>query len=140
MKAIGPALILLLGLMTAALTQERHQERLIEREIKGKSGQDIRVAIFTNVLADCTAGPLPTIRLVSPPEHGKLIVKKARLSATNVKQCLALEVPALVAFYKSAGDYAGSDYAVLEIKTAQGNVLLQRYSITVSPAIPAQKI
>jgi hypothetical protein len=136
MKAIGPALILFLGLMTAALSQDR----LVEREVKGKSGQDIRVAIFTKVLADCTAGPLPTIRLVAPPEHGKLIVKKARLSATNVKQCLALEVPALVAFYKSAGDYAGSDFAVLEIKTAQGSVLLQRYSITVSPAIPAQKI
>jgi hypothetical protein len=136
MKAIGPALILFLGLMTAALSQDR----LVEREVKGKSGQDIRVAIFTNVLADCTAGPLPTIRLVASPEHGKLIVKKARLSATNVKQCLALEVPALVAFYKSAGDYAGSDFAVLEIKTAQGSVLLQRYSITVSPAIPAQKI
>jgi hypothetical protein len=29
---------------------------------------------------------------------------------------------------------------VLEIKTAQGNVLLQRYLITVSLPIPAQKI
>jgi hypothetical protein len=136
MKFISLTLILFIGLTTAAFSQER----IVEREIKGKSGQDIRIAIFTNVLPDCTAGPLPTIRLVRPPEHGKLIVKKARLSATNVKQCLALEVPALVAFYRSAADFAGSDSAILEIKSAQGAVQLQRFSIAVNPTIPAQKI
>jgi hypothetical protein len=135
MKFISLTLILFIGLTTAAFSQER----IVEREIKGKSGQDIRIAIFTNVLPDCTAGPLPTIRLVRPPEHGKLIVKKARLSATNVKQCLALEVPALVAFYRSAADFAGSDSAILEIKSAQGAVQLQRFSIAVNPTIPAQK-
>jgi hypothetical protein len=116
------------------------QEPIVEREIKGKAGQDIRIAIFTNVLPDCSAGPLPTIRLVTPPAHGKLIVKKARLSATNVKQCLALEVSALVALYKSAPDFAGSDSAILEIKTAQGHVQMQRYSITVSANAPAKNI
>jgi hypothetical protein len=136
MKPIWPALILCLGLTTASVSQEQ----LVEREIKGNAGQDIRIAIFTNVLPDCTAGPLPTIRLVRPPEHGKLVVKKARLSATNIKQCLALEVFALVAFYRSAGDFAGTDTAILEIKPAQGTGLLQRYSIIVSPVVPAQKI
>jgi hypothetical protein len=31
-------------------------------------------------------------------------VKKAQVSATNYKQCLALEVPAFVAFYRSRAD------------------------------------
>jgi hypothetical protein len=140
MKPIWLAFILCLGLMTSAYAQDGVQDRILEREIKGRSGQVIRIAVFVNVLPDCTGGPLPAVRLVTPPTHGTVIVKKAKLNATNVKQCLALEVPALVAFYKSAADFAGTDTTVLEIKSAQGEGRLQRYSITVSPAIPAQKI
>jgi hypothetical protein len=136
MKPIWPALVLLLGLMTAVSAQEA----VVQKDIKGKSGQVIRIAVFANVLTDCTGGPLPTVRLVTPPAHGTVIVKKAKLNATNVKQCLALEVPALVAFYKSASDFAGTDTAVLEIKSAQGAGHLQRYSITISPTIPAKNI
>ena len=136
MKPIWPGLVLLLGLMTAVDAQEP----AVQKDIKGKSGQVIRIAVFANVLPDCTGGPLPTVRLVTPPEHGTVVVKKAKLNATNLKQCLALEVPALVAFYKSASGFAGTDTAVLEIKSAQGAGRLQRYSITVSAAIPAQKI
>ena len=136
MTRFWPIFVLTLGLTTAAAAQDA----IVQKEVKGKSGQVIRIAVFVNVLPDCTGGPLPTVRLVTPPEHGTVIVKKAKLNATNVKQCLALEVPALVAFYKSASDFAGTDTAVLEIKSAQGEGHLQRYSITVTPAIPAQKI
>jgi hypothetical protein len=136
MKPNLPTLVLFLGLTAAALAQDA----IVQKEIKGKSGQVIRIAVFTSILPDCTGGPLPTVRLVTPPSHGTVVVKKAKLNATNVKQCLALEVPALVAFYKSASDYVGSDSAVLEIKSAQGTAQLQRYSITVSPTGPAKNI
>jgi len=136
MMWVWPAFILTFGLVTTAIAQDA----IVQKEVKGKSGQVIRIAVFANVLPDCTGGPLPTVRLVTPPEHGTVIVKKAKLNATNVKQCLALEVPALVAFYKPASDFAGTDTAVLEIKSAQGSGRLQRYSITVIPAIPAQRI
>jgi len=135
MKLIWPILILFLGLITAAFSEELS----VEREIKGKSGQVIRIAIFTNVSPDCTSGPLPTIRLVRPPEHGKIVVKKGRLSATNIKQCLALEVPALIAFYRSAADFEGGDSAILEIRSSQGVGQLQRFSITVSQTGGGQK-
>ena len=136
MTRFWPIFVLTLGLTTAAAAQDA----IVQKEVKGKSGQVIRIAVFVNVLPDCTGGPLPTVRLVTPPEHGTVIVKKAKLNATNVKQCLALEVPALVAFYKSASDFAGTDTAMLEIKSAQGADRLQRYSITVSPTIPAKNI
>ena len=136
MTRFWPIFVLTLGLTTAAAAQDA----IVQKEVKGKSGQVIRIAVFANVLPDCTGGPLPTVRLVTPPEHGTVIVKKAKLNATNVKQCLALEVPALVAFYKSASDFAGTDTAMLEIKSAQGADRLQRYSITVSPTIPAKNI
>ena len=130
MKSIRATFVLLFALTTGALSQETS----IARDVKGKSGQDIRIAIFTSVRPDCGSGPLPTIRLVHPPEHGKLVVKKVRLNATNIKQCLALEVPALIAIYRSAAGFEGRDSAILEIKTSAGAVQLQRYSITVGPS------
>jgi hypothetical protein len=136
MKPICAALIFLLVLTTGAFAQETS----VTREVKGKSGQDIRIAVFTSVRPDCGSGPLPTIRLVKPPEHGNVVVKKGRLNATNIKQCLALEVPALVAIYRSAAGFDGADSAILEIKSATGTAQIQLYSITVSPTTPGQKI
>jgi len=51
-------------------------------------------------VADCTAGPLPAIRLSVAPEHGTVTVRRATLKATNVKQCVAAALPAFVAFYR----------------------------------------
>jgi hypothetical protein len=135
MKPIWATFVLLFALTTGAFSQETS----IARDVKGKSGQDIRIAVFTSVRADCTSGPLPTIRLVRAPEHGKVTVKRGRLNATNIKQCLAMEVPALVAIYRSTAGFEGSDSAILEIKTSAGVVQLQRYSITVGPSTTERK-
>ena len=53
------------------------------------------MGVYINVRPDCTSGPLPSIELTSPPENGKVTVKKAQVTATNYKQCLALEVPGM---------------------------------------------
>jgi hypothetical protein len=66
----------------------------IEVTAQGETNKDIRIGVYINIQPDCTSGPLPTIRLVEPPAHGKVTVKKAKFSATNYKQCLALSVPA----------------------------------------------
>jgi len=86
--------------MVPAAAQVR-MERTVERSVAAVPNRDTRIAAYLNVLADCTSGPLPTIRLVSPPTAGKVVVRTAKAKATNYKACLALEVPAYVAFYKS---------------------------------------
>ena len=70
--------------------------------------------------ADCTAGPLPAIRLSVTPEHGAVTVRRATLKATNVKQCLAAELPALVALYRPKADFANDDRFELEVSFATG--------------------
>ena len=77
------------------------------------------------------SGPLPTIRLVEPPAHGKVTVKKGNVSATNYKQCLALSVPAFVAFYRSEKDFLGNDSVLLEVRYPGGKQELQHIVITV---------
>jgi len=83
--------------------------QVVERNAKGPANKDIRVGLYVNVQPDCTSGPLPTIRLATPPQNGKVTVKQGRVKATNYKQCLALEVPAYIALYRSSAGFSGAD-------------------------------
>jgi uncharacterized membrane protein len=99
----------------------------LDREVKATSGREVRVGIYTSVRADCTAGPLPAIRLSVAPEHGTVTVRRATLKATNVKQCLAAELPVLVAFYRPKSDAANDDRFELEVSFAGGRKQIQRF-------------
>ena len=108
------------------------QDQVVDRTAQGQPATDIRVGIYVNVQLDCTSGPLPSIRLSSAPAHGKVTVKKAKINGTNLRQCLALEVPGYVAFYKSQVDFIGSDVFVLEVKFPSGKTEVQRFTVTVA--------
>jgi hypothetical protein len=116
------------------------QAAKVERSAKGPSGKPIQVGLYLNVRPDCTAGPLPTIRLTGPPEHGKVAVKKANVSATNFKQCLAFEVPGLVAFYQSEAKFAGVDTLTLEVRFPGGRTEVQKITVTVAASSPGEGI
>ena len=100
------------------------------------AGRDIRVLVLTNVKPDCTSGPLPTVRLVTPPANGKITVRRIRLNATNVRQCLSLEIPALVALYRSAPEFEGNDTVTVEIRPNEGAPHVHRITINVTKADP----
>jgi hypothetical protein len=116
------------------------QAQMTERQVKGKPDTNINAGIFTSVRPDCTAGPLPVIRLVTPPAHGNVTMKEGRLRATNLKQCLGLEVPAFIAIYRSAKDFIGEDNFILEVKGVGGKTQIQRITVTVSSAGAGQGI
>jgi hypothetical protein len=117
----------------------------VERSAKGPAAKSIRVGVYLNVQSDCSSGTLPAIRLVSPPSNGTVSIKRGKVTATNFKQCLALEVPGFIAFYQSKPDFAGTDVVTLEIKYPEGRTELQRITINVGgsasvPAAAQQKI
>jgi hypothetical protein len=114
------------------------QNQIVERAAKGQSGKDIRLGVYLNVQPDCTSGPLPIIRLSGRPEHGTVTVKKAKVNATNFKQCLALEVPGYVAFYRSQPNFSGVDVLTLEVKFPGGRSETQRITVTVGVSSPDQ--
>lgn len=104
-----------------------------ERQIKGVPGKDVRVAVYVDIKPDCTSGPLPAIRLAVPPAHGRVTVKRGTLKATNLKQCLATDVPAFVVFYRAAEAYSGADEFVLEVSSAAtGRKSLEHFGVNVS--------
>src|SRR5438552_2628102 len=109
-RLVSSAALIAVALGSSAVAQTQ----TVDRTAKGDPGKDIRVGVYINVKPDCTSGPLPTIRLAVAPENGTVVVKKANAQATNYKQCLALEVPAYVAFYRSKPNFVGTDVLNLE--------------------------
>jgi hypothetical protein len=110
------------------------QDNSIDREIKAAPGREVRVGIYSSIRPDYTAGPLPAIRLAVAPEHGTVTVRRATLKATNVKQCLAVDVPAFVAFYRASQDLKSDDRFELEVNFAAGRKQLQRFHVSISNA------
>jgi uncharacterized membrane protein len=121
------AVLLCLTALTAGA-----QGNLVEREVKVAAGRDTRVGVYTDIKPDCTSGPLPAIRLVAPPAHGAVNVKRGTLKATNFKQCLAMEVPAFVALYHGLAEFNGIDEFVLEVTWPGGRKELQHFRVNVS--------
>jgi len=126
------AAMLLLGTLAA-----HAQDDVVERQLKAAPGRDVRVVVFTDIRPDCTSGPLPAIRLATPPAHGSVNVKRGTLKATNIKQCLAIEVPAFVAFYRAAAGYSGADDFELEIGLPNGPKRRERVHVTVTKSFNA---
>lgn len=118
-------------LVASAVSASAQEMRTVERTAKGPSAKPIRVGVYLNVQPDCSSGALPTIRLVSPPANGTVDVKRGKVTATNYKQCLALEVPGYIAFYKSKPDFTGVDIVTIEVKYPNGRTEVQKISVTV---------
>jgi hypothetical protein len=104
----------------------------ISREVKVAPGAEVRVGVYTSVRADCTAGQLPAIRLTVAPEQGAVSVRRATLKATNLKQCLATEVPAFVAFYRADSSLRSEDQFDLEVSFSGGRKQTQHFHVSIS--------
>jgi hypothetical protein len=130
--------IALIALATPSMAQS--PLATVERSIKALPNKDTQIGLYLNVREDCTSGPLPTLRLISPPKSGKVVVKTAKVKATNYKACLALEVPAYIAFYKSAPDFSGADVMSVEVSYPAGRTEIQKITVNVSGAGAQQKI
>jgi hypothetical protein len=62
--------------------------------------------------------------------RGFASIARSREKATNVKQCLAVEVPAFVAFYCAGQDFKSDDRFELEVKFPAGRKQLQRFHVS----------
>lgn len=135
-------LMLVFGVATLAsgVDQAACQTQTVERSVKAIPNKDTQIGVYLNVLPDCTSGPLPTIRLATPPTSGKVVVKAAKVKATNYKSCLALEVPAYVAFYKAPAEFLGNDVLTIEVKYPNGRTEIQTITVNVAGTGAQQKI
>jgi hypothetical protein len=75
-----------------------------------------------------------------PPRHGAITVKSGRLRATNFHRCLATDLPAFVAIYRSAQGFVGQDIFTLEVIGAEGKREAQRITVTLVKPVEGQGI
>lgn len=121
----------ILPMLLFSANQSFAEPQVVERSVKAQAGKETRIAVFLSVRKDCTSGPLPTIKLQLAPKRGKVSIKNAKVRATNLKHCLAIEVPAYVAFYRADADFSGTEIVELEVVDAGGNRKLQRLTVSV---------
>ena len=138
-RAVASCLAIL-TLVASGSSAAPAQEQTVERAAKGQPAKDIQVGVYLNVQPDCTSGTLPAIRLVRPPTNGAVSIKRGKVSATNYKQCLALEVPGFIAFYRSKPDFSGIDILTIDVRYPGGRTEMQRISVTVGGGPAGQKI
>ena len=133
-KRLAPALACALILSaTAALSQSNNAYRSTDVV----AGKPHRLGVYGNVQKDCTAGPLPTVRVVTPPKHGELNVRSGKLKAGRISRCPKLEATAHGIFYKPNSTYKGADEVSYEVKSASGKVENHTVRIMVKEATPA---
>jgi len=131
---LAPALACALILAaTAALSQSNNAYRSTDVV----AGKPHRLGVYGNVQKDCTSGPLPTVRVVTPPKHGELNVRSGKLKAGRISRCPELEATAQGVFYKPNPTYRGADEVSYEVKSASGKVESHTVRITVKEATPA---
>lgn len=100
------------------------------------AGRQHRLGVYGNVQKDCTSGPLPTIRVVTPPKHGELNVRSGKLKAGRISRCPKLEATAQGIFYKASPTYKGTDEVGYEVRSANSKVERHIVRITVKDAAP----
>ena len=86
--------IVIILLCNILLSDAVQAQPVVARHVNGPPGKDIQIAVYLNVQPDCSPGPLPIVALRTEPSHGNVVVKKANVTATNYKKCLAVQVPA----------------------------------------------
>jgi hypothetical protein len=138
---------LLIGAVTAAALAQPAQnpikKAVITRplpELKERrnafAGNESQIATMNYVNMDCTSGPLPDVRVVTPPASGELRFDQIKYAVYRKKDnsrshCNGKIVDAVGVFYRSKPDFAGADKVVVDVDFRDGNVRRFVYSIEV---------
>jgi hypothetical protein len=136
MKALPAALGSSLGasLVLALLAGPAAAQTSINRAEAATTGKATRLAIAPNLKKDCSAGPMPEVRIVTTPKNGSLITRAGKVKTPATYRCPNVEAQVQGVFYQSKASYTGADEAVFDIKTADGQVERFTIKITVGAA------
>lgn len=103
------------GLAGSALAQEQ-----VFRSVDAVAAKQVRLAMVGNITKECTPGPTPEVKVVTPPKNGTLALRTGKTKAGALARCPKLEAPAQALFYQANPKFNGSDEVVYEVKRADG--------------------
>ena len=95
------------------------------------AGAQTQLDYFATGKKDCSAAPPPSIRVISPPKHGLLTIRRGTMTTNKIPNCPSLQTPANVVFYTGNAGYKGPDAVIYEITDAKGEVAVYNITLTV---------
>jgi hypothetical protein len=104
----------------------------VHRSAEAVAGKPLRIGIYGNVKKDCSAGPLPELKVVTPPKHGTLAIRTGKVKTNRIANCPNLETPIRGVFYQATAGYTGVDEISYEVRSAEGKVRSHSVRINVS--------
>lgn len=114
---------------TSAMAQER-----LFRSVDVAAGKQVRLGMVGNVTPQCTIGPKPELKVLTPPKHGVLALRSGTTKPGMLGRCPKLEVPAEGVFYQAPAGFSGSDELVYQVTRADGRNQVVTVKITVQAA------
>ena len=107
------------------------QERVF-RSIEAAPGREVGLALIGNVSKECTPGPKPEVKIVTPPKSGTLAIRSGKTKPGRLARCPNLEVPAEGIFYTANPRFSGTDEVVYSVTRADGRNQMVTIRITVA--------
>jgi len=103
------------------------------------AGKSARLVIVPNLKKDCSTGPMPEIRVTTPPKFGSLITKAGKLKTPAKYRCPNKDTEAQAIFYQGNAGYTGPDTVVVEIKNSDGEIEKRDIRVTVEAGDKAKE-
>jgi hypothetical protein len=107
------------ALLVAVATSSAAQEQM-SRFTYAKADSWTRLSLVALVTDECTVGPMPDIRLITPPSHGTFVVRKATLKPSGLRRCPNLQAPVHVIAYRPRSGFSGIDRVVFSVTRQDG--------------------
>ena len=130
MRILATAFIAGLGLLSPAATAFAATTSYRSQTVP--PGKASRIAVITALKRDCSIGPVGSVRVVTAPKNGSLVVRSGKLKTPASFRCPNVETPAEALFYQPNASYSGPDEVTYETRTPDGVVQGFTVRITVS--------
>ena len=83
-------------------------------------GKPARLAVVTGLKKDCTVGDVGSIRVITAPKNGSIVVRGGKLKTPASFRCPNVETPIQALFYTANKNFQGTDEISYETKNTEG--------------------
>lgn len=98
----------------------------------------VRIAVITAFKKDCSLGEVGSIRVVTAPKNGSIVVRGGNLKTPAAYRCPSKDTAVQQLFYQSNKNFEGTDELSYETKDTDGTTQTVNVKLTVSKK-PAEK-
>jgi len=99
--------------------------------VEATAEKPVQLSYHASAHKNCTPASMPTVRVITPPKGGMLMVRRGDLTTDKVAGCPSVKTPARAVFYQARAGYTGPDEVKYEVTSENGEVATYDVTITV---------